>query len=413
MQLHRLEVAGFGPFRTRQIVEFDAFADDGIFLIAGRTGAGKSSILDAVCFGLYGGVPRYDGGERRLRSDHCEPDDPTEVTVEFSTVAGRFRVTRSPAYERPAKRGGGMTTQAPSAVLEELVEGEWIGRAARVVDVANALEEILQLSQEQFLQVILLAQNRFADFLLADSKERQALLRRLFDTGRFSDYQVRFDERRRAAEQTLSGRRAAVDARLDEAERVVDDADLWGDDADASPDTTDARIERLRRAIVRADYQVERLGVERTAAEKAFAVADAALAELKEQRQAQADRDRARAALAALDAESEAIDQAARRRDRARLAENLRGGIVSASRAAAAIGAAQQAQAEALAAALSVGVPQAPSRDAEQAEGAIAHFRAWASERTRESGAWQQAAELERTAAQRESEIGRASGRER
>ncbi|MGB3376693.1 MAG: SMC family ATPase, partial [Microbacterium sp.] len=217
MQLHRLEVEGFGPFRTRQIVEFDVFADDGIFLIAGRTGAGKSSILDAVCFGLYGGVPRYDGGERRLRSDHCEPDDPTEVVVEFSTVSGRFRVTRSPAYERPAKRGGGMTTQAPSALLEELVEGEWIGRAARVVDVAHALDEILQLSQEQFLQVILLAQNRFADFLLADSKERQALLRRLFDTGRFSDYQARFDERRRAAEQALSGRRATVDARLDEA----------------------------------------------------------------------------------------------------------------------------------------------------------------------------------------------------
>src|SRR5690606_30376264 len=276
MQLHRLEIEGFGPFRTRQIVEFDVFADDGIFLIAGRTGAGKSSILDAVCFGLYGGVPRYDGGEKRLRSDHCDPDDPTEVVVEFSTVAGRFRVTRAPAYERPAKRGGGMTTQAPSALLEEFVDGVWVGRAARVVDVAHALEEILQLSQEQFLQVILLAQNRFADFLLADSKERQALLRRLFDSGRFSDYQARFDERRRAAEQALSGRRATVDARLEEAERVVADSELWGDDAEASPDTTDARIERLRRAITRADYQVERSGTERASAESALVSADAA-----------------------------------------------------------------------------------------------------------------------------------------
>src|SRR5690606_1108321 len=409
MQLHRLEVAGFGPFRTRQIVEFDAFGDDGIFLIAGRTGAGKSSILDAVCFGLYGGVPRYDGGEKRLRSDHCEPDDPTEVTVEFSTVAGRFRVTRSPAYERPAKRGGGMTTQAPSALLEELVDGEWIGRAARVVDVANALDEILQLSQEQFLQVILLAQNRFADFLLADSKERQALLRRLFDTGRFSDYQVRFDERRRAAEQTLSGRRAAVDARLDEAERVVDDADLWGDDADASPDTTDARITRLRRAIVRADYQVERLGAERSAAEKALAAADAALAELKEQRQAQADRDRARAALAALEAESDAIAEAAERRDRARAAEPLRSGILSAARATAAVADAEQAEADAIAAALSAGVPPAPSADSSSADSpsadiAITHFRVWVSDRTRESGAWQGAAEPERSAEQRASD---------
>src|SRR5690606_10304219 len=123
------------------------------------------------------GVPRYGSSEKRLRSDHCEPDDLTEVVVEFSTASGRFRVTRSPAYERPAKRGGGMTTQAASALLEELVDGKWIGLAARMVDVGRELDEILQLSQEQFLQVILLAQNRFADFLLADSKERQALLR--------------------------------------------------------------------------------------------------------------------------------------------------------------------------------------------------------------------------------------------
>ena len=65
------------------VLDHDGFADDGIFLIGGRTGAGKSSILDAVCFGLYGNVPRYEGGEKRLRSDHCEPADPTEVVVEF------------------------------------------------------------------------------------------------------------------------------------------------------------------------------------------------------------------------------------------------------------------------------------------------------------------------------------------
>ncbi|MGB4137870.1 MAG: SMC family ATPase, partial [Microbacterium sp.] len=224
MRLHRLEIEGFGPFRGRQIVDFDAFADDGIFLIGGRTGAGKSSILDAVCFGLYGGVPRYDSGDRRLRSDHSDPDEPTEVVVEFSTVAGRFRVTRSPDYLRPARRGGGLTKQAAAVSLEELTGAGWVGRAARAVDVANELSDILQLTQEQFLQVILLAQNRFADFLLADSRERQRLLRRLFGTERFEDVQTRFDERRRAAELALGGRRAAVDARLEQAERVVDEA---------------------------------------------------------------------------------------------------------------------------------------------------------------------------------------------
>src|SRR5690606_10090265 len=127
---------------------------------------------------------------------------------EFSTAAGRFRVTRSPEYQRPAKRGTGLTKQAAIARLEELVGDEWIGRAARAVNVAGELDAIVQLSQQQFLQVILLAQNGFARFLLADGKERQALLRRLFNTERFEDVQARFDERRRASEQTLGAQLA-------------------------------------------------------------------------------------------------------------------------------------------------------------------------------------------------------------
>ncbi len=123
MRLHRLELEGFGPFRERQIVDFDAFAADGIFLIAGRTGAGKSSVLDGVCFALYGGAPRYDGVEKRLRSDHCAPDDPTRVTVEFSAAGRRWRVTRSPEYERPKQRGTGLTTEPHRAQLDEFVDG--------------------------------------------------------------------------------------------------------------------------------------------------------------------------------------------------------------------------------------------------------------------------------------------------
>ena len=75
MRIHRLEIEGFGPFRDTQVVDFDAVAQDGIFLIGGKTGAGKSSILDAVCFALYGGVPRYEDGEKRLRSDHSSLDE--------------------------------------------------------------------------------------------------------------------------------------------------------------------------------------------------------------------------------------------------------------------------------------------------------------------------------------------------
>ncbi|WP_417510221.1 AAA family ATPase [Microbacterium sp.] len=389
MRLHRLEIEGFGPFRTRQIVDFDGFAGDGLFLIAGRTGAGKSSILDAVCFGLYGSVPRYEGGEKRLRSDHCEPGDPSEVVVEFSTTSGRYRVIRSPEYERPAKRGGGLTKQASGVQLDVLEADEWITLAAKEKRVADELDEILQLSREQFLQVILLAQNRFARFLLADSKERQALLRRLFGTERFEDVQSRFESRRRAAESALAGVAATVGARIDEAERVVTTADLWGEHghADGQPVAIDLRLSALHDALARAVYQVERRGTERDEAEKRLTEADAALAALRDDQKAQQERDRARAALARLEAEQPEIDEASAQLRRAREAEVLLTTITAAERALEAHDAAVVQQVEAREAWVAAGV--------ELDDVSASALEEWAADRTQEIGAWRHAAELE------------------
>ena len=203
MRLHQLELTGFGPFRERQRVDFEAFERDGIFLIAGRTGAGKSSILDGVCFALYGSVPRYDSGDKRLRSDHCEPEDPTQVRLEFTVGDRRWRVTRAPEYQRPSRRGGGLTTEATRAELEELVDGVWIGRAGKPRDVGLLLDEVLGLSAQQFQQVILLAQNRFSRFLLASGGERQSLLRALFGTRRYEEYARELGERSKAAQHEL------------------------------------------------------------------------------------------------------------------------------------------------------------------------------------------------------------------
>lgn len=409
MRLHRLEVEGFGPFRERQVVDFDAFADDGIFLIAGRTGAGKSSILDAVCFGLYGGVPRYESGDKRLRSDHCEPDDISEVVVEFSTTAGRFRVIRSPEYQRPAKRGGGMTKQAQSVSLDEWTDAGWVGRAARAVDVGHELDAILQLSREQFLQVILLAQNRFSEFLLANSKDRQALLRRLFGTERFEDVQARFDERRRESEQALGARLANVITRVEEAEKLVTDEELWGAadsgdsgglgviPADRPPTGTAERIEQLTRALARAEYRAERRGAERDDAERALTAADAALTDAREQLTAQIERDRARAALVRLDAEEERIGEARGVLQRARAAEALRSSLAAVERAEAAAANAERAERSALADWRRTAV--------ELVDESADALQRWASERTRESGAWERAAELEAATEARAAEL--------
>ncbi|BDZ47187.1 AAA family ATPase [Naasia aerilata] len=107
MKIRRLRLAGFGPYKDEQRVDFDEFDRDGIFLISGRTGAGKSSILDAICFALYSGIPRYDGRDAQIRSHHCDIDDPSFVELEFSLRGEDYRIWRTPEYLRPAKRGEG------------------------------------------------------------------------------------------------------------------------------------------------------------------------------------------------------------------------------------------------------------------------------------------------------------------
>ncbi len=114
MRLHRLEVTAFGPFADTVSVDFDQLSDAGLFLLSGATGAGKTSVLDAVCFALYGDVPGDRGSARRLRCDQAAPGVAPRVELEVTLAGRRFRLERSPAWERPKKRGTGLTTeQAP------------------------------------------------------------------------------------------------------------------------------------------------------------------------------------------------------------------------------------------------------------------------------------------------------------
>ncbi len=364
MRLHRLELEGFGPFREQQAVDFDAFAADGIFLIAGRTGAGKSSVLDGVCFALYGGAPRYDGAEKRLRSDHCAPEDPTSVRVEFSAAGKRWRVTRSPEYERPKQRGAGLTTEPHRAQLDELVDGSWHGRAARPVDVARELDEILGLNQQQFLQVILLAQGRFAEFLLAKNDDRQRLLRKLFGTRTYEDYQAALEQRRKDAERALAAAGDGVTLLLGEAERLIEADDLAGEAPDAAPlepvvagDSARpvARFDRGERAVRRAAYRAETLVRERDDADAAHRAAEAAHLAAKGLRDKQQQRERSRSALSSLESTSAAIAVDRETLERASAAESLRAPIEFAARAAASAADAAEGEIAALAAWIAAG----------------------------------------------------------
>ncbi|MDN8548254.1 SMC family ATPase [Microbacterium sp. NM3R9] len=346
MKLHRLELTGFGPFRERQAVDFDAFERDGVFLISGRTGAGKSSILDGVSFALYGSVPRYENGERRLRSDHSFLGDPTEVRLEFTVGDRRWRVTRAPDYERPAKRGDKLTTEPARAELDELVGDVWVGRAAKPREVALLLDEVLGLNAQQFQQVILLAQNKFSRFLLAKNDERQQLLRTLFGTRRFEQYKDDLEQRRRVAQRELEAAGDQTRTLLDLAEAAAT-GDAGGDDT--APPSLDvaARRDATARAHQRAAYRVEQTAELQQQADAAHARAAAAHAELVERARTLDDLTAARARLARLDDEAPQMAELARRVQRARAAETLRATLETAERASEALDALRGAAAAA------------------------------------------------------------------
>ncbi len=204
MRLHRLDITAFGPFGTTQSVDFDALSTAGLFLLHGPTGAGKTSVLDAVCYALYGSVPgaRQGGQGITLRSDHAAPGTRTSVTLDLTVAGRRLEITRQPPWERPKKRGSGTTVDKAQTWLRErdAASGTWKDLSRSHQEIGEEITQLLGMSREQFCQVVLLPQGDFARFLRADAEARGKLLGRLFDTHRFAEVEKRLAERRRAAE---------------------------------------------------------------------------------------------------------------------------------------------------------------------------------------------------------------------
>ncbi|WP_329372975.1 AAA family ATPase [Streptomyces sp. NBC_00669] len=202
MRLHRLELTAFGPFAGTQRVDFDELSAAGLFLLHGPTGAGKTSVLDAVCYALYGQVPGARPANR-LRSDHATSGTATEVVLELTLGERRLEITRRPEQARAKKRGTGTTVDKAVTLLREHIGGAWQGVSKSHQEIGEEVRQLVGMSCEQFCQVVLLPQGEFATFLRAGAVERAALLGRLFDTRRF-----------KAVEQWLRDRRNEADRRL-------------------------------------------------------------------------------------------------------------------------------------------------------------------------------------------------------
>nr|WP_202446583.1 SMC family ATPase [Streptomyces sp. SID5468] len=318
-----MTVTAFGPYRGTCEIDFDRLSAAGLFLLHGATGAGKTSVLDAVCYALYGGVP----GTRqvtRLRSDHADPNTPTEVVLELTVGDRRLELTRRPEQPRPKKRGAGTTAEkAVSRLRERLPSGEWKALSRSHQEIGEEITGLLGMSREQFCQVVLLPQGDFARFLRADADDRERLLGRLFDTGRFGAAESWLADRRRAAEQRVRAhdeRLLALAERIGQAAGPAAETPL-PDLAPGEPGTAETVLAWAAAARVTAREHRQAAALALQAAEGAHVAAQAALDEARETAHLQARHHAARTRLAALDALRDETEQARTRLDRAAAAD--------------------------------------------------------------------------------------------
>jgi len=183
----RLFMRAFGPYAGEEVVDFSLLGDRSIFLIYGPTGSGKTILLDAICFALYGRASGSDRPDSQLRSHHADPAVSTEVVFDFRLGERHYRVQRRPAWTRPARRGAGTTGEPHSATIWEVRRDASSGEEPHVLAtqprrVTEKVIELLGFESDQFRQVIMLPQGEFKRLLLAGSDERQGILRTLFGT---------------------------------------------------------------------------------------------------------------------------------------------------------------------------------------------------------------------------------------
>lgn len=187
----KLTMSAFGPYAGVTVLELERLGSRGLYLIAGDTGAGKTTIFDAVTYALYGAASGENREPDMLRSLYADPQTPTYVEMEFFCRGKRYRVRRCPEYLRPKGRGEGMTKQRAEA---ELYYPDGRPPVTKVKEVTRAVEELLGLDKRQFTQVAMIAQGDFLKLLLAKTEDRSRIFREIFHTRLYQVLQERLKD---------------------------------------------------------------------------------------------------------------------------------------------------------------------------------------------------------------------------
>lgn len=220
-----LTIEAFGPYRDSVTLDFSALQDHSMFLISGPTGAGKTSILDAMVYALYG----EPSGEVRktdaIRSDFAEPERMTRVDFSFAIGEAQYRVERLPKQLVAKKRGTGMREQNASATVYEMKDGEWKVIATSAAAIRDTVQRIIGFRKDQFLQVVLLPQGEFRKLLVASTSEREELLHTLFRTELYRKLQealkAAYDDAKAGIEANLTKQAALIQSIPHDEETIV------------------------------------------------------------------------------------------------------------------------------------------------------------------------------------------------
>lgn len=188
----KLIISAFGPYAQEMpAIDFEQFESKGIFLISGDTGAGKTTIFDAICFSLYGTTSGTYRDTKNLRSEYAKDNVPSYVDFYFSHQGRKYHIWRQPAYERKKQRGNGVITEKEKAIL--YVEGE--SPVEGLTQVNNAIKELLHIDDRQFKQIAMIAQGEFWDLLNAKTDQRTEILRTIFMTSGYKAIEYKLKDR--------------------------------------------------------------------------------------------------------------------------------------------------------------------------------------------------------------------------
>ncbi|SEH80158.1 exonuclease SbcC [Halobacillus karajensis] len=250
MKALKLTMAAFGPYRDKQTIDFTSLGEESIFLITGPTGAGKTTIFDAMCFALYGRASGSDRDQDTMRSHFAKIEESTYVDFSFELRGKMYRIVRMPKQQKRKERGEGWKEEPARAEFYMIQDEKELLVASKIKEVNDYIEEILGLDYEQFRKMIMIPQGEFRKLISENSKEREEILQRIFKTEFFAQLTDYFKKQAKDLESEINQFEWKIER---EKEKIN-----WGEEADEELEFQElSKVrERLQQRIIKQEKMV-------------------------------------------------------------------------------------------------------------------------------------------------------------